>query len=128
MPDTTSMPVLIRNPDGPYNSPGDERAFFEWIARISCIGRFWGSGSALHIEIKKCRISDECLRELLALFSRYDIAMAQLAQFETKSNRKWFRNEAAYWFRPVFGRARAVKNRGSQPNMSTKRRRGRSLA
>lgn len=106
------MPRLIRNPDGPYGSPGDERAFFEWIARIRCIRRFWGSGPELYLEIPRRRISDACLRELLALFQRYDVPMAQLAQFENKSNRRWFRNREAFWYAAVFGRGtRAMKSR-----------------
>jgi hypothetical protein len=108
------MPTLIRTPDGPYGSQGDERAFHEWVARIACIKRAWGSGRTLYLEIPRRRISDVCLRELLALFRRYDISMAQLAQFESKSNRAWFRNPVAYWHRAVFlkaSSARRVKKR-----------------
>jgi hypothetical protein len=112
------MPRLVRNPAGRYGSQGDERAFFEWIERIPCIERFWGSGPALYLQVPRRRISDACLRELLALFRRYDIDMSQLAQFENASNRRWFRNPAAYWYKAVFGKA--VRTQGNR----ARRRRG----
>lgn len=116
------MPTLVCNPVGPYGSPGDERAFFEWIERIRCIRKFWGSGPALYLEIPRRRISDTCLRELLALFWRYDVDMAQLAQFANPSNRKWFRNSSAYWYAGVFGR-RARSPRGHKARPTSHKRR-----
>lgn len=116
------MPTLIRTPDGPYGSQGDERAFYEWIARIRCIKRFWGSGEELYLEIPRRRISDDCLRELLAVFYRYDVAMAQLAQFESKSNRKWFRNPDAYWHAAVFaGKSRPAPRRQAKKRTRLRR-------
>ena len=96
------MPILTRNPDGPYYSQGDERAFVEWVNRIPCVRKVMGSGSELRIHVRGRRISSHCLRELIALFRRYDGAMPQLAQFESLSNRTWFRNPSAYWYRSVF--------------------------
>jgi hypothetical protein len=98
------MPILIRKPDGPYFSPGDERAFFEWARRIPCVTRLEGVGGELRLHVRGRRISQNCLRELVALFHRYDVAMSQLAQFETTSNRSWFRSRSAFWYGPVFGR------------------------
>jgi len=67
------MLTLTRTPDGPYYSQGDERAFWEWVTRISCVHRVWGMGEELYLEIPRRRISDACLRELLALFRRYRV-------------------------------------------------------
>ena len=105
------MPRLVRNPDGPYGSQGDERAFYEWIERIPCIQKFWGSGPALYLEVPRRRISDACLRELLALFERYDIEMSQLAQFESASNRQWFKSPSKTWYKAVFGRTTRTPSR-----------------
>lgn len=96
------MPVLKRNPDGAHFSQGDERAFFEWAERISCIDKIDGSGEALHLHIRRRRISDSCLRELIALFLRHQGPLEQLAQFENAANRGWFRNRTKVWFRSVF--------------------------
>jgi hypothetical protein len=102
-PILNERPILKRNPDGPYYSPGDERAFYEWANRISCIDKIEGSGQELRINIRRRRISNSCLRELIALFHRYDVEMSQLAQFENASNRPWFRNQSMFWYRAVFG-------------------------
>jgi hypothetical protein len=98
------MPILIRKPDGPYFSPGDERAFFEWVNRIPCVSRLEGEGEELRLHVNGRRVNQTCLRELIALFHRYGVSMGQLAQFETLSNQSWFRNPAAFWYVPVFGR------------------------
>lgn len=76
----------------------------EWAKRISCIERLEGSGSELRIHIRRRRISNACLWELIALFHRYDVAMSQLAQFESASNRAWFRDRRMFWYRSVFER------------------------
>ena len=96
------MPILKRNPDGPYYSAGDERAFFEWLNRIRCVGRIGGSGPELQIHVRGRKVSSTCLRELIALFSRYQVPMGQLAQFENVSNRQWFKDPAKFWYRVVF--------------------------
>jgi hypothetical protein len=102
------VPILIREPDGPYYSAGDERAFFEWVERIPCVAQVKGAGTQLHIHVRRRRISDACLRELIALFHRYGVAMSQLAQFETSANRGWFSARNKFWYEDVFG-SRAKK-------------------
>jgi hypothetical protein len=99
------MPILTREPDGPYYSPGDERAFFEWAERISCVKKIEGCGEVLRLHVASRRIAARCLRELIGLFERYGVEMSQLAQFESPANRAWFRAPAAYWHDAVFGAA-----------------------
>ena len=112
------MPILVRKPDGPYFSPGDERAFYEWASRIPCVTRLEGEGSELRLHVKGRRVSEACLRELVALFQRYAVPMSQLAQFETSSNRSWFRSREAFWYVPVFGRP---SNRRVKPAATSSR-------
>ena len=122
------MPLLIRNPDGPYFSQGDERAFVEWVSRIRCVRRIEGHGGELRLHVTGRRVSQTCLRELVALFQRYGAPMHQLAQFETPSNRSWFRDRNAFWYVSVFGKPSnkrvkpaAVKHRDTE---AAPRRRG----
>jgi hypothetical protein len=96
------MPILIRRPDGPYYSQGDERAFFEWLERIPCVSKLNGEGEELHIHVTGSRVTQGSLRELIAAFRRYGVSMPQLARLETATNRKWFRDPAAYWYRSIF--------------------------
>jgi hypothetical protein len=92
-----------------YGSQGDETAFFDWIGRISCVTKFEGSGDTLFLYVRGARISDDNLRELLALFYRYRVPMKQLAQFENPRNRTWFPRPGMYWFARVWGGQRSGK-------------------
>ncbi len=82
----------------------DERAFFEWLARIPCVERYFGDGPrGLVVQLTRRPRQDE-LRELLALCHRYRVGMRQLAKFETARNRAWFCDPIAYWHEAVFGK------------------------
>ena len=83
-----------------YFSEGDEAAFFDWLDRIGCVGTVWGAGHDLFIPL--ARPSNLELRELLALFHRYNVDMRQLARF-ANDRRKWFSDPIAYWRAAVFG-------------------------
>ena len=95
--------TLVSN--GPlYYSQGDEDAFFAWLQHIGCVNRVRGEGATLHILLKTRTVSDAELRELIALFHRYQLEKRPLAQFLTTENRAWFRDdEGSYWYRDVFG-------------------------
>lgn len=121
---TNTVPILVRSPDGPYFSNGDERAFFEWVSRLRCMKRVEGVGPELRLHVSGRRLSDTCLQELVALFLRYGVSMRQLAQFETPKNRAWFRSRQAVWYEAVFGRS-GVPARGgiSKPSRGRSARR-----
>lgn len=80
----------------------DERALFEWLARIPCVKSSIGDGRrGLVVKLKR-RPGNSDLRSLLALCHRYGIDMRQLARFETPKNRSWFCDPQKYWHRAVF--------------------------
>jgi len=114
------LPILIRRPDGPYFSQGDERAFFEWLKRIPCITKLGGQGEELHIHVRSSKVTQGSLRELIAAFRRYGVSMQQLAQLETASNRKWFRDPAAHWYRLIFQRGKP-SNKALQPTSRSRK-------
>lgn len=82
-----------------YLSDGDETSFFGWLRRLGCVASVRGDGHDLVIGLRSPP-DDADLRELIALFFRYDVDMRQLARF---GDRGWVRNPAAYWHRRVFG-------------------------
>lgn len=67
----------------------DEDAFFEWVKRISCIEKFEGAGDELYLDIVDRKVTDDELRELIALFYRYKIDMKQLQRFVNEDNKEW---------------------------------------
>jgi hypothetical protein len=87
-----------------FYSYKDEEVFFEWIKKISCIEKFEGCGDELYLDLKRKKLSNKDLDELIGLFYRYKIDMKQLAQFLTPKNKGWFYdNKKAFWHRRVFG-------------------------
>lgn len=87
-----------------YYSRKDEDAFFEWIKKIDCIDNVTGAGDELYLHIACDDLHDHDLRDLLALFYRYNLDMKQLQRFLNKNNKRWFYdNKKAYWYKRVFG-------------------------
>lgn len=82
----------------------DEAAFFEWITAIECIDHTSAAGDELYLHIASSKLHDQDLRDLLALFFRYQIGMRQLSRYLCEENRRWFyENKQAYWHKNVFG-------------------------
>ena len=94
------MPVLVAS-HVQYFSQDDERAFFEWLGRLKCVDSFEGVVADLFITLKRTPTKDD-LRELIALFYRYEIDLKQFIGFETRSTRSWLRNAEAYWHTRMF--------------------------
>jgi hypothetical protein len=87
-----------------YYSPVDEELFFTWIEKIPSIIKDNGAGDEYYLYIKNHKIPDMDLREVIALFYKYDIEMTQLKQFLNDDNKKWFYdNKQAFWHEKVFG-------------------------
>jgi hypothetical protein len=89
-----------------FRSQHDEEALFEWGQKLRCIDAIRGEGTALVFVVIRRNVTDTALRELLALFFRYSVDMAQLAVFQTKKNTSWFANPKSYWFDMVFSGGR----------------------
>lgn len=82
----------------------DEYAFFKWIEAIDCIESFSQIHNELYLEVACLELRDDDLRELLALFYKYNIDMKQLGVFLSEDNKKWFsENTKTYWHKKVFG-------------------------
>jgi len=89
--------------EGMYFSQKDEDSFYGWLKSIGCVADVRGDRDGLHISIRGVAITNVDLTELIGLFHRYGIDKKPLAQFANENNASWFRNEAKYWYRDVFG-------------------------
>ena len=86
-----------------FYSAFDEDVFFEWLKKIPCVSTVRGFGEELYIDIDKSKFTEMHLREMLALFYRYDIDMRQLEVFLNDDNKSWFfDNKEAFWHRKIF--------------------------
>lgn len=95
--------IVLKAHNMEYLSRLDEDMFFEWLGKLSCVLSVEGVGDELQITVSTSRVEDACLRELIALFSRYQIGLKQLAVFQDDKRRKWFSDSQKYWFSEVFG-------------------------
>src|SRR5471030_2400685 len=93
-----------------FGSQLDERHLFEWAMQISGTLR-WEQDTLV---VKSLNLSQASLRDLVALFSRYQIPMKQLAQFKNSRNEDWFAAPQAYWYTRVFGRQESATCRRSR--------------
>jgi hypothetical protein len=89
-----------------YYSQIDEASFFAWLDKISCVDNYAGKAETLYVTVDRNKVSDICLRELIALFFRYGVDMKQLSRFSSDANRAWFEHPKAYWHDRVFGDAK----------------------
>ena len=80
------MPRLVWTAPMRYWSAGDEAAFFHWLHSIPGVSRVEGRGRELHIQMKSSRLSESSLRELRALFRRYEGHEGDLEVFDVPSN------------------------------------------
>lgn len=85
-----------------YYSPGDENAFFAWLRGLHSVLNVCGVGSELQIVVRDNPIPDDELRELIAVFFRYEIEMTQLALFLNEHNAHWFKQQGMFWHSKVF--------------------------
>lgn len=84
-----------------FFSERDEVFFFTWIDQIPAVSKAYGEGCSIFLCVEE--VDDESLRELIALFYRYEVKnLAQLAQFKTDANLSWFFCDEMYWFDEVF--------------------------
>lgn len=86
-----------------FFSQGDEAAFFGWLKTLPFIESTEGHGRTVYIKINSSTVDEDGLRELLALFRRYGVDLAQLVAFDREEFAEWFRRADAYWHKDIFG-------------------------
>jgi hypothetical protein len=86
-----------------FFSEYDESAFFDWLNKLVCVQKYEGRGKTLYITVNSEAVDEDALREFLALFRRYGVAMSQLIAFDRDEFADWFHEERAYWYSEVFG-------------------------
>lgn len=95
------MKKLLANSVAFY-SHRDEEIFFRWLKDIPSIDNVEGFGHCIVMSISR-EVPDKDLRELLAVFRRYDVDMRQLETLVSPGNRHWFADPSMAWHASVFG-------------------------
>lgn len=100
---STAKIVVLEAENVCFFSECDETAFFEWLDKIKCIIKYEGCGVIIRITVNDDAVDETALRELLALFHRYEIAMRQLVVFDRQQFSGWLHDKRAYWYAALFG-------------------------
>jgi hypothetical protein len=98
-----SLTVELAATDVGFFSRYDEYAFFEWLEKLKFVIGRKGRGRTLYITVAVEDVDEDGLRELLALFHRYGVALKQLSVFDREEFAQWFRYDKAFWYDEVFG-------------------------
>ena len=85
-----------------FYSQIDEDNFLTWIKSIASIKESYGDVEDIILVFKDPFIPDFDLRELMSLYSRYDICMKDLKLFLNDENSHWFLDKKMYWFSRIF--------------------------
>jgi len=93
---------FIEASDVVYYSERDEANFFTWLDGIPCVTHYEGRLSTLTISISGSLLREDDVREILALYQRYEIEMTSLAVLDRPEYSSWFRDERKYWYSKIF--------------------------
>jgi hypothetical protein len=100
---TTEMLIQLEATAVRFYSQYDESTFFRWLKDLPCVDSVDGKGMTIFIKVRPVQVSEDMLRDLLALFRRYGVNKKQLAQFDRPDFSDWFRSPNAPWHAEVFG-------------------------
>ncbi|MCO7470211.1 hypothetical protein NJG16_09050 [Stenotrophomonas maltophilia] len=76
-----------------FFSQQDEDFFFEWIGRIGCINNVVGRGDTLYIGLDQNAVLEDEVWEIVAVFSRYRVPLAQLGALDRAGYSRVLRKE-----------------------------------
>lgn len=80
----------------------DEESLFNWLTRLEAVRETRGEGRFLRIQVATEQLEEDSLRELIALFKRFDLDMTELQKLDLPPFSAWFRNPNTYWHDQVF--------------------------
>jgi hypothetical protein len=91
-----------------FYSRGDERRLFQGFNEIAAIRNVQGVGRDLLIDIKITNLTNEDMRELLALLWRYKMPLTPLQIFAAKKRFHWLNDTRGYWHTAMFKSTKAA--------------------
>jgi len=83
-----------------FFSPRDEENLFSWLGFVPAVEKIKGEGDSIYLSVATT-LGDNDLSELISIFTRYGIDMAQLAVFDD-GRFPWFRKKGVFWYEPIF--------------------------
>ncbi|MCS4231629.1 hypothetical protein EDF77_0122 [Stenotrophomonas maltophilia] len=84
-----------------FFSPRDEENLFSWLGSVPAVEEIKGVGDSIYLSVATT-LGDSDLSELISIFTRYGIDMAQLSVFDD-GRFPWLRRKGMFWYEPIFG-------------------------
>lgn len=84
-----------------FYSPRDEENLFAWLGSVPAIEKIKGSGDSIYLNVATS-LGDDDLSELISIFTRYRIDMAQFSVFDD-GRFPWLRTKGMFWCESIFG-------------------------
>ncbi len=104
--------TLVIPEPSPFYSQLDEAAYYQVLKSIRCVEDIRtktianpfieGNHNQITLTMSEEYLSDEDLRNLIAVMTRYSVPMTALASQCNKRNSKWFKNPKMFWYAAVF--------------------------
>ena len=85
-----------------FFSQRDEAAFFNFLKELACVESVRGEGRSIQINVDRSKMSDDDLRDIFALFSRYNVDLKQLRNIIDEDRHKWALNTNTIWYKGIF--------------------------
>jgi hypothetical protein len=91
---------------GEFYSTGDERRFFQGLEEVPGMRSMVGHDRGLVLNIDLRLLSNDGVRELIAVLWRYDVSLSSLRILAEKQKKfVWLRDAKWYWHNRMFGSA-----------------------
>lgn len=85
-----------------FYSNGDEQRFFHGLRENPGVSGCCGIAQQLEITIVQRRLNHDALRDLIALFRRYQIPLSPLSILADKTRFEWLKEQTASWYESMF--------------------------
>lgn len=104
--DSASTYKLIIPEPRPWYSNADEDQFFNILYALPEVEHVQGYNNSPHndlvLSLSQQYLSDDSLRNLLGVMTRYQLPMVALSNQCATHNEAWFKNPDSYWYNSVF--------------------------
>jgi hypothetical protein len=98
----TSSVLQIEATNLRYYSQHDEDVFFQWLDSIACVEGYRGHLRTLYIRIAEDILTEEEVREFVALYHRYNLDMTSLIALDLPRFASWFHDKTKFWHDKIF--------------------------
>jgi hypothetical protein len=96
---------------GSFYTQKDEDRFFQALKENKAIKKMEGAGVNLIVSLEMKKLSNDELKDFLALLYRYQIPLAPLYFLADRKRFSWLNDSKKYWFDSLFDETKRTRSR-----------------